>query len=85
MSLHNLEFILSSPSAQMETMSDINMPCNNPIINARSVTNSDKFISRSGQMGTIGFMISHVDLPLNENGLIPDIIINNNYLTDRTR
>ncbi|AUV58282.1 intein-containing DNA-directed RNA polymerase subunit 2 [Bandra megavirus] len=43
----------------------------------------DKFSSRAGQKGTVGFKIHRADLPFTKSGLIPDIIINPNCMPKR--
>lgn len=43
----------------------------------------DKFTSRAGQKGTIGFKPHRADLMYSEDGLVPDIIINPNCMPKR--
>lgn len=43
----------------------------------------DKFAPRNAQKGTVGLVVSDIDLPFDENGLVPDFIVNPLSLVSR--
>lgn len=44
----------------------------------------DKFAPRNAQKGTVGLIMSDIDMPCSENGIIPDFIVNTHCFTSDT-
>lgn len=49
----------------------------------RAPREGDKFAPRNAQKGTVGLVLSDVDMPFTENGLTPDIIVNTHSMPTR--